>query len=327
MNRWVARGQPVPIVNEGTSYFLDLSDATRAAMLPVSADGTVLRMVREGGVFGMNQWATNHEPVRQEVDKVAVRLNWGTVGNGRRAFWADLSPGIYALVSLPAVELGRFTTQIGPTCYMFELTTAAQVEEARRVQDWLNELERRVAAHEKGHWEATWPALRDHLRRWEALLATETVATRVQRDPSIHALLTRLTDAIYAPGRAAAQAGDWQAVDMWADRVLALFPSDSKARSLMDQSVAARGRPSNRTQNQLRVAPGQTTAWIEVPQGGCANWNADGAWVWTVTPDRKVVLYSPGSRLTHIAFTAPETHAVNVRYYVDRSGNCADAVP
>jgi len=171
VNRWVARGQPVPIVNEGTSYFLDLSDATRAAMLPVSADGTVLRMVREGGVFGMNQWATNHEPVRQEVDKVAVRLNWGTVGNGRRAFWADLSPGIYALVSLPAVELGRFTTQIGPTCYMFELTTAAQVEEARRVQDWLNELERRVAAHEKGHWEATWPALRDHLRRWEALLA------------------------------------------------------------------------------------------------------------------------------------------------------------
>jgi hypothetical protein len=84
---------------------------------------------------------------------------------------------------------------------------------------------------------------------------------------------------------------------------------------------------AERNYKQLRVEPGQTSAWIQVPQGGCANWNADGAWVWIATPDGKVVLYSPGMRPTHIAFTASETRPANVRYYIDPSGNCSDAVP
>jgi Bacterial tandem repeat domain 1 len=83
----------------------------------------------------------------------------------------------------------------------------------------------------------------------------------------------------------------------------------------------------NRPYTQLHVEPGQTTAWIWVPQGGCVNWDANGAWVWMATPDGKVVLYSPGLRPTHIAFTAPETHAVNVRYHIVHSGNCGPDVP
>jgi hypothetical protein len=70
-----------------------------------------------------------------------------------------------------------------------------------------------------------------------------------QRDPSVEALGNRFLDALYSPARAAVQSGDWQAVEMWADRVLklgALLPprAQTEAQLLKDQAVAAL-RPSD----------------------------------------------------------------------------------
>jgi hypothetical protein len=116
---------------------------------------------------------------------------------------------------------------------------------ARRIEDWFAGLERRVAAHEAAPSEATWSALIDHLRQADAM-EKETDAKKIKelmskRDQkSTEALMERSHSAIYAPARAAAQARDWQTVEVWADRILQLNPRDAEARSLKDQAVAPR---------------------------------------------------------------------------------------
>jgi hypothetical protein len=158
------------------------------------------------------------------------------------------------LVSLPAVEFGRFTAGIGPTCYMFELQTPAQVEQVealtRRIEDWIAGLESLVAALEATPSEATWASLVDQRRQRESMQREIEAAGLMKVDAklaelfpgrraSIKALYTRLEQAIYAPAWAAAQGRDWQSVEMWADRLLQLNPNHAAARALKDQAVAA----------------------------------------------------------------------------------------
>ena len=133
VNRFVARAvRPlVPIVADGTSYFLDLTGARNVALLPVAADGTILRIVQQGGADAWGDlFLTPPGEDPPNLARAKVPLKWGQIGNGRRIISADLKPGVYALVSLPAEQFGAFTSgKIGPTCYMFELRGATQAEQ------------------------------------------------------------------------------------------------------------------------------------------------------------------------------------------------------
>jgi hypothetical protein len=156
--------------------------------------------------------------------------------------------------------------------------------------------------------------------RWRVL----TERARIRAAPSIDAetLATMPAGTLLPLAARADLEAEWLAITF--DGRLAFVASRLTRPADAPQTARA---PAERNYRELSVKPGQTSAWIQVPQGGCANWNADGAWVWIATPDGKVVLHSPGIRPTHIAFTASETSSVNVRYYIDPSGNCADAVP
>jgi hypothetical protein len=280
VNRWVARGQVLrPIVSDGTSYFLDLSGAKRVALLAVSADGTILQMVREGGWSGWDQSIQDDKPVEHEVEKNAVRVNWGTVGKDRRVFWADLNPGVYALVSLPTVEFGRFTAGIGPTCYMFELRTSAIEALAERIESWSAQLKRILAAHENEPSGATWLAFHDQLRKVEAF-PKDTLDAILQRDPfysgsTDSGLSVWFDRALYGPARAAAQAGDWQEVEIWADRILKEMIHDPEAEALKAQAFAAL-RPSDAASSAGPAAEATTEAGPEVRQAALGDADTPG---------------------------------------------------
>ena len=128
VTRFAVRGEASLVVHDGTAYFLDLAGAEQVVLLPVAADGTILRIVRERSLETRSMMYGGQDS--PEFAEVAIPLKRDQIGRGRTAFSANLKPGIYALVSRQPSLLPYNHVALGPTCYMFELRSARQAEEA-----------------------------------------------------------------------------------------------------------------------------------------------------------------------------------------------------
>ncbi len=260
-NRYVALGRPTLLVTSEALSFLDATEAKDTVLLKVESDGTIFRLARRAGWAGwMDLTQGGFTRGQKELQKTALDLQRGQIGNGRRILSRNFPPGVYALVSFAS-----------KTCFMFQTKTKELLDSEQRESE---RIAKAIALHRaslaRGIAASSIEASDEEWRRvFVATVEIERLAKNQEAPRTSFSARERAVTKAVGFAESAEESKDWDLAAAWSKRALALDHRNVSANRISRQvtfensATAARrayeeedwNRARQETASALKVSP------------------------------------------------------------------------